>query len=111
MRNLLSSLVSIVFLTACTISNKLIAEADFKVWGNCNVYKETIESSLNVDGVSKAGWNTESKQIVVIYDSTKISLDAVLKLIAKADFDDDKYSAGEETNSKIPQCRQYERKS
>lgn len=112
MKNFLSLILSIIFLAACTPGNNSIAnaKADFKVWGNCNMCKETIESSLKLDGVSKAEWNTESKQIVVNYDSTKINLDGIQRHIAEAGYDNDKYKAQEEAYSKLPQCCQYERK-
>jgi periplasmic mercuric ion binding protein len=112
MKNLLYLILSITFLTSCNQDSSLTANstANFKVWGNCGMCKETIESSLKVDGVSKADWNTESKQIEVSYDSTKTSLDAIQKHIADAGYDTDKYKANDVAYGKLHQCCQYERK-
>ncbi len=85
-------------------------EADFKVWGNCEMCKETIESSLNTEGVKSADWNTESKQIRVEYDSTKISLDAIQQRIAATGYDNIKYNGSDSAYAALPECCQYTRK-
>lgn len=112
MKKLLSLILSITFLTACNQGANIVAnaKADFKVWGNCNMCKETIEGSLKVDGVSKAEWNTKSKQIEVSYDSTKINLDAIQKLIANVGYDNEKYNGSNEAYEKLHQCCKYDRK-
>lgn len=84
--------------------------AQFKVWGNCEMCKETIEGSLKVDGISKADWNTETKQIQVTYDSAKITLDQIQKNIAAAGYDNEKYKSDEKAYHSLPECCQYERK-
>lgn len=55
-------LFSIVFfltfgLFACNTSNSSERTESFKVWGNCEKCKVTIETSLNVDGVIEKDWN------------------------------------------------------
>jgi copper chaperone CopZ len=72
--------------------------------------KETIEGSLKVDGISKAEWNTESKQMEVNYDSTKINLDAIQKHIANVGYDNDKYKGDETAYNNLHECCKYERK-
>lgn len=84
--------------------------SSFKVWGNCNMCKETIESSLKVEGIAHADWNTESKVITISYDSTKISLGQIQKNIASVGYDNDAYKGDDKTYSKLPECCQYERK-
>ncbi len=84
--------------------------ASFKVWGNCEMCKETIEKSITVKGVSKADWNTETKQIEVFYDSTKISLDDIQKAIAAAGYDNAAYKGDDKAYHNLPECCQYERK-
>ncbi len=91
-------------------SSTTIVTSSFKVWGNCEQCKETIEDALKVKGVSKADWNTETKQIEVSYDSTKISLDEIQKDIAAAGYDNDKYKSDDQAYNKLPECCQYERK-
>ncbi len=95
-----------------TVSNNVIANAQstFKVWGNCGMCQETIEGSLNVEGVAKAEWNTESKMIAVNYDSTKINLDQIQKNIATVGYDNEKYIGDEKAYKNLPECCQYDRK-
>ena len=62
-----------------TINGETIST--FKVWGNCEMCKETIESSLKVDGIIKADWNVDSKIMTVTYDNSKITLDQIQKNI------------------------------
>ena len=80
------------------------AISTFKVWGNCDMCKETIEGSLKVDGISK------TKMINVSYDTTKISLDQIQKNIASVGYDNEKYKGDDKTYSGLPECCQYERK-
>lgn len=87
-----------------------IASASFKVWGNCEMCKETIESSLKVEGVSKADWNVDSKIISVSYDSSKITLDQIQKNIAAVGYDNEKYKGDDKAYEDLPGCCQYDRK-
>ena len=87
-----------------------VATSTFKVWGNCEMCKETIEGSLKVDGVSKADWSTETKMINVSYDTTKMSLDQIQKNIALVGYDNEKYKGDDKAYSGLPECCQYERK-
>lgn len=87
-----------------------IATSTFKVWGNCEMCKETIEGSLKVDGITKADWNKDTKIITVSYDDKKISLDQIEKYIASVGYDNDKYKGDDKAYSELPECCQYERK-
>lgn len=111
--------LALVFVTiamaACgskTVTNNVIAntQSTFKVWGNCDMCKETIEGSLKVEGVSKADWNTETKLIAVSYDTTKISLDQIKKNIALVGYDNENYKGDDKAYSELPGCCQYDRK-
>lgn len=87
-----------------------VAISTFKVWGNCEMCKETIEGSLKVDGISKADWSTETKMLNVSYDTTKISLDQIQKNIASVGYDNEKFKGDDKAYSGLPECCQYERK-
>jgi len=82
----------------------------FKVWGNCEKCKVTIEKSVSVDGVVEKDWNMESKLMTVKYDTTKISLNGIQQLIAKAGYDNDGYYGDDYAYAKLPECCQYDRK-
>jgi len=86
------------------------SKVTFKVKGNCEMCKETIENSLKVDGVKDAEWDVDSKIIMVAFDSTKISLDQMQKDIAAVGYDNEKYKGDENAYAGLPECCQYTRK-
>jgi len=52
-----------------------VKEASFKVFGNCEMCADKIETAAKkVEGVKKAEWNTESKLLKVSFDSDKAKL-------------------------------------
>lgn len=82
----------------------------FKVFGNCEMCKETIEGSLKVDGIVRADWNVDSKIIIVTYDNSKITLDQIQKNIASVGYDNEKYKGDDKAYSELAGCCQYDRK-
>ena len=84
-------LIAFVFLSSCKGNQAEQKEANsvasFKIWGNCEMCKETIEESLTLEGVAKADWSPKTKLIEVAFDSTKISLNAIQKAIAAAGYE------------------------
>ena len=86
------------------------SKTSFKVWGNCGMCEETIENSLNTEGIAKADWNVETKMMNVSYDSTEINLDQIKKNIAAVGYDNEKYKAQDSTYSNLRECCKYERK-
>lgn len=93
-----------------TLINNGISTSTFKVWGNCDMCKETIENSLKVDGVQKADWNSDTKLMKISYDAKKISLDQIEKNIANVGYDNVKYKGDDAAYSSLHECCQYERK-
>lgn len=87
-----------------------VTETKFKVWGNCEMCKETIEKSLKVPGVSSSNWNPDTKEIVVKFDSTEINADEIQKKIAASGYDTEKFKGDETAYAGLPECCQYERK-
>ncbi len=101
--------ISIVLLASCK-SGIINKENDFKVWGNCNMCKSTIEKSVDVDGVVKAEWNKDTKMMHVAYDSTKTSLDKIQHMISDSGYDTEMYRAADEKYDGLHECCHYERK-
>lgn len=81
----------------------------YKVSGNCEMCKATIEKAAKVDGVSKAEWNQKTKVIAITYNPSKVKADDVLKKIAVAGYDNEKFKAEDKTYAKLPSCCQYKR--
>jgi copper chaperone CopZ len=82
----------------------------FKVWGNCDKCKKTIETAASADGILEKEWNVESKLMTVKFDTTKINLNTIEQLIAKAGYDNDLYYGDDYAYGKLEDCCQYERK-
>jgi mercuric ion binding protein len=82
----------------------------FKVWGNCEKCKTTIETSCTVDGVKEKNWNVDSKLMTVTFDTTVITLNAIQELIAKSGYDNEAFYANDYAYNKLESCCQYERK-
>jgi mercuric ion binding protein len=96
--------------TATAITTNGIKSSTFKVWGNCEMCKETIEGSLKADGITKADWNVDTKILTVEFDTAKISLDQIQKIVASVGYDNEKYKGGDKAYSELADCCQYDRK-
>ncbi|WP_028298277.1 heavy-metal-associated domain-containing protein [Olivibacter sitiensis] len=94
-------------------SNLLAQEktSTFKVYGNCGMCKKRIEKTANVEGVSKAEWNKDTKILTLVYDEKKTDAKTVQQKIAAVGHDTELAVAPDSTYSKLPGCCLYERKS
>lgn len=79
-----------------------------EVKGNCGMCEKRIEkAALSVDGVSKADWNKETKQMELVFDDTKTNLDKIEVAIATVGHDTPKHKAKDEVYKKLPDCCLY----
>ncbi len=93
-----------------TSQEEVIVKDSFKVWGNCEMCKKTIETAVkNVEGVISARWNVAKKRISVKYYSDKTNLDNIQKSIATVGYDTEKYKSTNEAYSQLHGCCQYKR--
>jgi hypothetical protein len=97
-------------LTSCDAKIKNAKTEAFKVYGNCGMCKDRIEKAAYKKGISKGEWNTDTKMLSLTYNSAKITADEVLKQIAYAGHDNDKFLAPDDAYAKLPGCCQYDRK-
>jgi hypothetical protein len=81
-----------------------------KVYGNCGMCKKRIEKAASLQGVTAAIWSSETKLLVVSYDSLKITNDGIQKAVAAVGHDTEKFTADDKVYSKLPGCCLYERK-
>jgi len=79
-----------------------------KISGNCGMCKKTIEKAGN-SADSKVDWNEDNQTANVSFDASKTSFDAVLKNIALAGYDNEKYLAPATTYADLHGCCQYDR--
>lgn len=103
------SLLLLVSFTSCAGSIKNAKTETFKVAGNCDMCKNTIETAVYRKGIAEAEWNKETKLLKLTYDSQKASTDEVLKRIAYAGYDNEKYLAPDDAYAKLPSCCHYDR--
>ncbi len=106
---LLAALPIMGLLTTCTAQVKNARTVTVHVNGDCDMCKKTIEGAALEKGVAQAEWDTDAKLATITYDSMRTNVDAVLKRIALAGYDNQNYLAPDAAYSKLPGCCQYER--
>ncbi|MFV8345037.1 DUF3347 domain-containing protein [Flavobacterium sp. ZB4P13] len=114
MNSIKKILMAITLLLSVTIASAQIKNAKtetVKIYGNCEMCKTTIETAGNLKKVAKVEWNKDTKMAILTYDSTKTSQDEILKRIALAGYDSDKFLAPDDVYEKLHGCCQYEREA
>lgn len=112
MNTLLESLIILLLipsLAACSQPVNNAKTQTVKIDGNCGMCEETIEGAAFIKKVAKADWNKDTKTAVITFDSTQTTVDDILKRIAFAGYDNEKYLAPSEAYAKLPECCQYTR--
>ena len=95
--------------SSCNAQIKNAKTEIVKIYGNCELCEKTIETAGNVKKVANVEWNKDSKMATITYDSIKTNQDEILKRIALAGYDSDKFLAPDDVYSKLAGCCQYER--
>lgn len=95
--------------SSCNAQIKHVKTVSVKIYGNCEICEKTIETAGSVKKIAKVDWNKDSKMATITYDSTKINQDEILKRIALAGYDSDKFLGPDDVYSKLAGCCQYER--
>lgn len=109
MKTFLKSIVALSLLFSNILFAQTINKASFMVKGNCAMCKERIETTAIKNGANSARWSTENQQLIVEYDAAKTNPDELLKKIAEAGHDNEKFSASAEIYNSLPSCCHYER--
>ena len=94
------------------VSNAQIKNAKtetVKIYGNCGMCETTIEKAGNVKKTAIVDWNKDTKMATITYDAKKTNQDEILKRIALAGYDSDKFLAPDDVYAKLPECCLYER--
>ena len=82
----------------------------FKVDGNCDMCKGTIEGSLKKkDGILSKKWSKTTKELTVTFDTTKINLQQVAEKVAAAGYDNQYAKAPDSAYNSLHSCCQYDR--
>lgn len=86
-------------------------KTQFHVKGNCGSCKARIEKTAKVAGATNAVWDMETQSLTMDFDASKVSADEILKKIAEAGHDNEKYKAKDDVYKNLPSCCLYDRKS
>ncbi len=105
---LMAAVVLLPAMACLSQINNAITET-VKVYGNCGMCEDAIEKASNKKKISTTNWSKDSKMAVITYDSKKTTLDAVLKNIALAGYDNQNFLAPDEAYNKLPECCRYDR--
>jgi len=71
--------------------------------------KARIEKAAKLDGVSKADWNKETKEMNVTFNDVKTNLESVQVAITKVGHDTNAIKATDEAYNELPSCCNYDR--
>lgn len=89
------------------LAQSKVVTATIKVYGNCIMCKKRIETALDYKGIKKAEWSTKTKELVVVYNSDKITEKKIHELVAAAGHDTDQVKAKQDTYAALPFCCLY----
>ena len=110
MKTYISILVGLCILTsACDAQIKNAKTETVKINGNCGMCETTIEKAGTKKNLYKTKWNIDAKTAEITYDPAKTDLDHVLKQIALAGYDNERFIAPEEAYNNLHGCCQYDR--
>ncbi|KFF22209.1 TonB-dependent receptor domain-containing protein [Chryseobacterium sp. JM1] len=85
------------------------SENEFYVKGNCASCKARIEKAAKTAGADSAEWSAEKQTVTLHFDPSKTSSDKVLKAIADAGHDNEKYKTTDAVYKNLPGCCLYDR--
>lgn len=108
-KNSIIAVTLLLTFTACEAQIKNEKTETVKIYGNCGMCEKTIEKAGNLSKIAKVDWDTDTKMATLTYDSQKTNQNEILKRIALAGYDSDKFLAPNDTYSKLPECCQYDR--
>ena len=98
----------LVFLTFINISaQSSLTKKSFTVQGLCDMCKGRIEKTAKENGAKTAVWSSETKKLDVEFNPEKTNEDKILKAIADAGHDNEKYQAKDSTYNGLPACCHY----
>ena len=108
MKKILIILFFSPILTLAQESQKKIVASEFRVEGNCEICKKTIEkAALSVKGVKMAKWDIPSNLLSLIYNRRKVEVINIHNAIAKSGYSTSEIKAKKEDYNKLPKCCQY----
>jgi periplasmic mercuric ion binding protein len=88
-------------------SKKGVVTETFTVLGACSMCETRIENAALIKGVKSAEWDKESHQITVVYNSSKVTAQAIHTAIAQVGHKTNLVEPNMEAYNKLPKCCAY----
>lgn len=108
---ILSLTIGLLFIVNFSMLAQQVKTEKLKVFGNCGMCESRIEKTVSdLNGVSKADWDKETKMLEVSFDESKLKLDDIHKAIAAVGHDTEKAKSKDDVYNALPGCCHYERK-
>lgn len=79
------------------------------IYGECDMCRARIAKAGNVKNIALVNWDEKTKKAEITYDSEKTNTDEILKRVALAGHDNEKFLAPDDAYAKLHGCCQYER--
>ncbi|MBZ4191872.1 TonB-dependent receptor domain-containing protein [Niabella beijingensis] len=102
-------LILTLLITRISFAQKNIKTATFKVLGACEMCKERIETAVLDHKARTAKWDAVSQLLSVSYDPAKTSEEKILKAVADAGHDNERFKAADAIYQALPACCHYQR--
>ncbi len=109
-KRIITMFICLLLIISCKAQIKNSKTGTIEIYGICDMCKETIETAADKKNEVSLHWNQNSKIATVNFDSNKTTLDVILKRVALAGYDNEKFLAPSEAYNKLPACCKYERK-
>lgn len=107
--NLIIAIPTLFLSSSCDGQIKNAKTVTVKIDGNCDMCEKAIESAANQKKTASLDWNKDTKQAIVTYDESKTSPDEILKRVALAGYDNEKFLAPDDAYAALPGCCKYDR--
>lgn len=101
-------ILGVFLLSAQFIFAQHLSKNHFKVKGNCEMCKERIENTAKKAGAKTATYSIDLQTLTLETDDT-ISADDILKKVAEAGHDNEKFKSTDTEYEALPGCCHYER--
>ncbi|MDO5654509.1 MAG: TonB-dependent receptor [Flavobacteriaceae bacterium] len=79
------------------------------VRGNCNTCKITIENAVATEPSATGNWNIQTKELIVKFDPKKTNFNKIMRKVAEAGHDNQRYTAEDKDYRSLSTCCLYDR--
>lgn len=96
---------------SCASQKNAFQKETVTIYGNCGMCESRIETAGTSKKTATVDWDQHTKLANISFDSTKTTLDEILKKIALAGHDSEEFLAPDKVYASLPGCCQYDRTS